>query len=211
MAGLEERLSKLESILHRLFCCDTNQFTGPQGPQGPQGDAGLQGPPGAEGAVGPAGLEWQGQWVPCTVYNENDAVGWNGASYYVVCETSDAAPCYSYDVNGTGFLEWTDCEGAEESYNFTSSSYTICSIAPFPPSVGSLTFDAITPTGCASTACAPPNVNPCFALLASQGATGPQGPTGTGISGNDGSNSGRWKFKSVGNTPTYTGSKYTCT
>ena len=28
MAGLEERLTKLESILHRLFCCDTNQFTG---------------------------------------------------------------------------------------------------------------------------------------------------------------------------------------
>jgi hypothetical protein len=193
MAGLEERLSKLESILHRLFCCDTNQFTGPQGPQGPQGEPGLQGPPGAEGAVGPAGLNWQGEWTPCVVYQENDAVGYNGASYYVTCPTSDSAPCYSYDVSGTGVLEWTDCEGVEESFTFSSSMYTICSISPFPPSIGGLTFDAVTPA-CASTACAPPDINPCFALLANQGATGPQGPTGIGISGNDGSNSGRWKF-----------------
>jgi hypothetical protein len=213
MAGLEERLSKLESILHRLFCCDTNQFTGPEGPQGPQGNPGtpgLQGPPGADGAVGPAGLNWEGEWSPCVVYQENDAVGWNGASYYVTCPTSDSAPCYAYEVNGTGFLEWTDCEGVEESYDFTSSSYTICSIAPFPPTVGGLTFDPlINYPGCSSTACVPPNLNPCFALLASQGATGPQGPAGlTGVDGNDGSNSGRWKFRSVGNTPTDPGSTY---
>jgi hypothetical protein len=207
MAGLEERLSKLESILHRLFCCDTNQFTGPMGPEGPQGEPGLQGPPGADGAVGPAGLNWQGAWTSCVVYQENDAVGYNGASYYVTCPTSDSAPCYSYDVSGTGFLEWTDCEGVEESINLVSSMYTICSMYPFPPSAGGLTFDAVTPTGCASTACAPPDVNPCFALLASQGATGPQGPTGaTGVSGNDGSNSGRWKWHSVSASPTDPGS-----
>ena len=208
MAGLEERLSKLESILHRLFCCDTNQFTGPQGPPGPPGTPGIQGPPGPEGAVGPAGLEWQGQWVPCTVYQENDAVGWNGASYYVTCPTSDSAPCYSYEVNGTGFLEWTDCEGVEESYNFNSSSYTICSITPFPPSAGGLTFDDITPTGCTSTACAPPNVNPCFALLASQGATGPQGIAGQ--NGNDGSNSGRWQYLTTTNIVGSPPSNYFC-
>jgi hypothetical protein len=176
MAGLEERLSKLESILHRLFCCDTNQFTGPQGPPGPPG---IQGPAGPEGAVGPAGLEWQGQWVPCIVYNENDAVGYNGASYYVFCETSDP-PCYSYDVSGTGFIEWTDCEGASESITLNDENYTLCSITPFPPTIGDLTFDSVTPSGggCGSIACLPPNINPCFALLANQGATGPQGPTG---------------------------------
>ena len=215
MAGLEERLNKLESILHRLFCCDTNQFTGPEGPQGPQGEPGtpgLQGPTGAQGAVGPAGLEWQGEWTPCVVYSENDAVGWNGASYYVTCPTSDSAPCYAYEVNGTGFLEWTDCEGVEESYNFTSSSYTICSIAPFPPTVGGLTFDPlINYPGCSSTACVPPNLNPCFALLASQGAVGPQGPAGiagVGINGNDGSNSGRWKYRGIPVSPGDPGSTY---
>jgi hypothetical protein len=131
MAGLEERLSKLESILHRLFCCDINQFTGPQGPPGAPGTPGIQGPPGPEGAVGPAGLEWQGSWVEGTVYLQNDAVSYEGASYFVTCE------------------EVIDPEII-------------------------------------------PSENACFALLASQGATGSQGPTGQ--AGNDGSNSGRWQY-----------------
>jgi hypothetical protein len=205
MAGLEERLSKLESILHRLFCCDTNQFTGPEGPQGPQGETGLQGPPGANGAVGPAGLNWQGTWTTCVVYQENDAVGWNGASYYVTCETSESSPCYSYEAFGTGFFEWIDCEGAIESITLNgTNTFIFCSTTPFPATIGNLTFDPISNPGglsCGSTACVPPNLNPCFALLASQGATGPQGPTGIGISGNDGSNSGRWKFRGIPVSP----------
>jgi hypothetical protein len=212
MAGLEERLSKLESILHRLFCCDTNQFTGPQGPQGPQGEAGLQGPPGADGAVGPAGLNWQGTWTSCVVYQENDAVGYNGASYYVTCETSESSPCYSYEAFGTGFFEWVDCEGVEESITLNgTNTFVFCSITPFPATIGNLTFDPISNPGgvaCGSTACVPPNLNPCFALLASQGATGPQGPTGIGISGNDGSNSGRWKFLTTINNVGAPGSTY---
>jgi hypothetical protein len=179
MAGLEERLSRLESILHRLFCCDTNQFTGPQGPPGPPG---IQGPAGPEGAVGPAGLEWQGQWVPCTVYNENDAVGYNGASYYVFCENSDPT-CYSYEAFGTGFFEWIDCEGAIESITLNgTNTFVFCSTTPFPLNVGNLTFEPISNPGgssCGSIACMPPDINPCFALLASQGATGPQGPKGS--------------------------------
>jgi hypothetical protein len=215
MAGLEERLSKLESILHRLFCCDTNQFTGPEGPQGPQGDPGtpgLQGPTGAQGAVGPAGLNWQGEWAPCVVYQENDAVGWNGASYYVTCPTSDSAPCYAYIVTGTGSFEYTGCSGFDLTVVGAILPQLVCSINPIPFTVAGLTFTPATAgEECPSTACVPPDLNPCFALLASQGAVGPQGPAGiagVGVNGNDGSNSGRWKFRGIPGSPGDPGSTY---
>lgn len=96
MAGLEERLSKLESILHRLFCCDTNQFTGPQGPQGPQGEDGedgLQGPPGVDGLITFQNLNWVGAWVPCVIYNQFDAISYLGSSYFMNCESSATYEC----------------------------------------------------------------------------------------------------------------------
>jgi hypothetical protein len=56
--------------------------TGAQGPQGVQGPAGPPGP------VGPAGLEWQGSWVSGTSYVEDDAVGYDGASWFCILATS---------------------------------------------------------------------------------------------------------------------------
>jgi hypothetical protein len=56
--------------------------TGSQGPQGVQGPAGPPGP------VGPAGLNWQGAWVSGTSYVADDAVGYNGASYFCILATS---------------------------------------------------------------------------------------------------------------------------
>ncbi len=55
------------------------------GPQGPIGPTGPQGP---AGAVGPAGLTWRGTWVSGTSYVLNDAVGYNGASYFCILATS---------------------------------------------------------------------------------------------------------------------------
>ena len=49
---------------------------GPTGPTGPQGPA------------GPAGLFWKGTWVSGTSYVLNDAVGYNGASYFCILATS---------------------------------------------------------------------------------------------------------------------------
>lgn len=212
MAGLEERLHKLEGILHRLFCCDTNHFTGPMGPQGPAGTPGtpgLQGPPGVQGPIGPAGLTWQGEYVACVVYSENDVVGYNGASYFVTCPTSDSSPCYAYNVTGFGSYDYIDCDGLPQNVNNSGpGSQDICSLIEIPPSVELLLFDPIVGS-CPSTACAPPDVNPCFALLASMGATGPEGPTGeTGIAGNDGSNSGRWNYYGVDVTPSDPGSTW---
>lgn len=53
------------------------------GPAGPQGIQGNTGPAGPIGPVGPAGLNWQGAWVSGTEYFQNDAVGYNGASWFL--------------------------------------------------------------------------------------------------------------------------------
>jgi hypothetical protein len=71
---------------------------GPEGPAGPEGAAGAtgaQGPTGAQGNVGPAGpagLEWRGAWVSGTLYVEDDAVGYGGASWFCIADTSDVVP-----------------------------------------------------------------------------------------------------------------------
>jgi hypothetical protein len=52
---------------------------GAQGPQGPQGDP---------GPVGPAGLNWQGSWVSGNSYVVDDAVGYAGASWFCINNTS---------------------------------------------------------------------------------------------------------------------------
>jgi hypothetical protein len=122
MAGIEERLTRLEKILNKVLCCETNEFTGPQGPVGApgrDGAPGSQGPQGVPGPVGPAGLNWMGTFVPCVVYSQNDAVSFEGASYFVTCEDTSGGEC-------------------ESPYDNTT----------------------------------------CWALLASQGATGPMGPQG---------------------------------
>ncbi len=97
MAGLEERLRRLEGILNNLFCCDTNQFTGPQGPPGPQGPTGPAGP---EGAIIFQNLNWMGEFTPCVVYDQFDAVSYNGSSYFLNCETSATFEC-EYPVDNT--------------------------------------------------------------------------------------------------------------
>jgi hypothetical protein len=101
MAGLEERLSKLEKILHRLFCCDTNEFTGPQGPAGPMGPQGLQGPPGVDGLITFQNLNWMGEWTPCVIYDQFDAVSYLGSSYFMNCESSATYECETPDMNPT--------------------------------------------------------------------------------------------------------------
>lgn len=101
MAGIEERVTRLEKILNKVLCCETNEFTGPQGPVGApgrDGAPGSEGPQGVPGPVGPAGLNWMGTFVPCVIYSQNDAVSFGGASYFVTCEDTSTGECESpYD------------------------------------------------------------------------------------------------------------------
>ncbi|WP_238528265.1 collagen-like protein [Acetonema longum] len=71
---------------------------GPQGEQGPQGMQGVQGPigepglQGAPGAASPIGLAWQGAWNSTTTYFQNDAVGYEGASYFCLSGNTNMPP-----------------------------------------------------------------------------------------------------------------------
>lgn len=54
---------------------------------------GKQGPQGVPGPVGPAGLTWRSVYDSEVVYNKDDAVGYQGASYYCLIDsTKDIAP-----------------------------------------------------------------------------------------------------------------------
>jgi hypothetical protein len=72
----------VDYINQEILSLLTTVIPGPVGPIGPQG---------VPGPVGPAGLEWQGQWVDTNDYNLNDAVGYNGASYFCI-NTIDGDP-----------------------------------------------------------------------------------------------------------------------
>jgi hypothetical protein len=85
--GAEENLlsfisKQLGYLINVAYNSGGGSGTGPQGPQGVQGPAGPLGP------VGPAGLEWQGQWVSGTSYVADDAVGYDGASWFCILATS---------------------------------------------------------------------------------------------------------------------------
>lgn len=62
---------------------ENHTIIGQQGPIGPQG---------VPGPVGPAGLTWQGVWVSGTTYAIDDAVGYNGASWFCIAPTSGTTP-----------------------------------------------------------------------------------------------------------------------
>jgi hypothetical protein len=57
-------------------------FTIPRGDTGIQGIQGEQGVQGPIGETGATGIEWQGEWDAATDYVNNDAVFYNGASWF---------------------------------------------------------------------------------------------------------------------------------
>lgn len=98
---MEERIARLEALLHRLLCC-TPPVVGPQGPQGPMGNPGedgIQGPPGADGAIIFENLNWLGEFVSGLVYNQFDAVSYNGSSYFMNCESNETFESETPDMN----------------------------------------------------------------------------------------------------------------
>lgn len=70
---------------------------GSQGPKGDKGDTGPQGIQGIQGPVGPAGLNWRNQYSPTTTYVKDDAVGYQGASYFAVNGSTGSIPGSSDD------------------------------------------------------------------------------------------------------------------
>jgi hypothetical protein len=104
---------------------------GPPGPQGPQGDVGPQGPQGDQGIQGVQGIQgeqgvqgppggapaWRGEWSASTTYVANDAVSYQGSSYYAPSNVSvgtapPAAPWQQIAAKGdTGATGPTGAQG----------------------------------------------------------------------------------------------------
>jgi Collagen triple helix repeat (20 copies). len=68
---------------------------GLQGEKGSKGDQGIQGPIGPQGdvgPVGPAGLTWRGGYNSATAYVKDDAVAYQGATYFCLESVTGTAP-----------------------------------------------------------------------------------------------------------------------
>jgi len=71
--------------------------TGAIGPEGSAGATGSQGSQGVPGPIGPAGLNWKGEWVSLYEYVIDDAVGYDGASWFCILATGALATPPSLD------------------------------------------------------------------------------------------------------------------
>lgn len=91
--------------------------TGPTGPTGATGSTGATGatgdtgPQGPAGAVGPAGLNWRGTWVSGGNYVEDDAVAYNGASYFCISDISGGTTPPNTDTSNWALLAAQGAEG----------------------------------------------------------------------------------------------------
>lgn len=81
------------------------------GPQGPQGIQGPIGPQGALGPVGPAGLNWQGAWSAAGTYVADDAVGYNGASWFCINPVGPSAVTPDLDTANWALLASQGAQG----------------------------------------------------------------------------------------------------
>jgi hypothetical protein len=94
-----------------------NQYgTGPQGPIGPAGPQGVQGPIGAQGIpgpVGPAGLNWQGAWSASGTYVIDDAVGYNGASWFCINPVGPSVTTPDLDPTNWALLAAEGAQGPQ--------------------------------------------------------------------------------------------------
>lgn len=70
----------------------------PSGAQGPIGPQGVPGP------VGPAGLNWQGAWSALNTYVVDDAVGYNGASWFCIANVGPSAITPDVDTTNWALL-----------------------------------------------------------------------------------------------------------
>jgi len=93
--------------------------TGPAGPQGAQGIQGIQGIQGVPGPVGPAGLNWQGVWSNLGTYVVDDAVGYNGASWFCINPVGPSILAPDLDPTNWALLA---AEGAQGPQGLTGAA-----------------------------------------------------------------------------------------
>lgn len=95
----------------------TFNFSIPRGDKGEKGDKGDKGDTGSVGPTGATGIEWQGEWDDAVDYVNNDAVFWEGASWFAsgnppVGEEPTEASTYWYPLALQGATGATGATGA---------------------------------------------------------------------------------------------------
>lgn len=170
---------------------------GPQGPQGIQGSKGDTGATGARGPIGPAGLTWRGTWSSSTDYVLDDAVYYNGSSWFASGDPTVG------EVPATGATHWqplalqgatgpqgakgdtgaqgptgaTGPQGAAATVDIgtttTGNPGTSASVTN-SGSTGAAVFNFVVPQG-------PTGATGAQGPKGDTGATGPTGPTGPGV------------------------------
>jgi len=87
-----------------------------QGPVGPAGSQGVQGPIGSQGIpgpVGPAGLNWQGAWSALNTYVIDDAVGYDGASWFCINPVGPSVTTPDLDLTNWALLAAEGAQGPQ--------------------------------------------------------------------------------------------------
>ena len=92
-----------------FFCQRLNSIAqgviGPQGIQGPQGEQGIAGP------AGVTGLNWQGLWDNDAIYAANDAVSFNGSSYFALNSVGPSNSHPTVDTTNWALLAMQGAQG----------------------------------------------------------------------------------------------------
>ena len=176
------------------FCTNGGGGTGPQGPQGIQGVAGPTGPQGIPGStggagttgatgpqgvqgvpgpIGPAGLNWQGVWSASGVYAADDAVGFDGASWFCINPTGPNVLSPDLDPTNWALLASEGATGPAGPTGASGVAGAAGATGPQGPA-GS--------TGIQGIQGIPGSTGPQgpIGLTGATGATGPAGPAGTG-------------------------------
>lgn len=88
---------------------------GAQGPPGPPGPAGEPGKDGEDGktVIGPAGLTWKGAWTSGSSYAKNDAVGYDGSSWFCIEAISNSLIDPSQDTTHWALLAAQGADGTD--------------------------------------------------------------------------------------------------
>ncbi len=84
---------------------------GDKGDPGKPGDPGEPGKPGSPGAVGPAGLNFVGLWASGSNYLEDDAVSYNGSSYFALNPITNSTVTPDVDTANWALLASQGAEG----------------------------------------------------------------------------------------------------
>jgi len=135
----------------------TTGAIGATGATGATGAAGPQGATGAQGPVGPTGLTWRGAWSSAASYVVDDAVGYNGASWFCINAVANSSTSPNSDPINWALLASQGAQGPSGTVGATGAT------GP---------QGATGPTGAAGPQGAAGPTGPT-------GATGPQGVSGT--------------------------------